>query len=89
MDKRIVELALAILVHFEKDTVLSWSWSTTPGCINWTGGLIYRILIWLAVPLLTILAARFPKLGASLMTWLEPFTKALPRRDLNLTFMNS
>lgn len=67
-----------ILVQFEKDAVLSRSWSTTPGRINWTGGLIYRIGIWLAVSLLTIIAARFPELGSSMMAWIEPLTKNLP-----------
>lgn len=82
MDLAIVAILVVmgawILIRFEKGTVLSHSWSTTPGQINLTGKLVYRVAIWMAITVLTILAARFPELGTNLTTWIEPFTKNLP-----------
>jgi hypothetical protein len=74
----LVLIGAAILLHFEKDAVLSHCLSTTPGRINWTGKLVYRVAIWLAVSVFTVLAARFPELGTNLTAWIEPFAKTLP-----------
>ncbi len=69
----LVLMGAGVLLHFERDTVLSHSLSGTPGRINLTGKLVYRVVIGVAVSLLTILAARFPELGTNLTAWIEPF----------------
>jgi hypothetical protein len=71
-------VGIGILVHFEKNRVLSLAWATTPGRVGWSGGLLQRLAIWIAFTLVPILAARFPELGENLATWLEPLRKALP-----------
>jgi hypothetical protein len=71
-------VGIGILVHFEKDRVLSLAWATTPGRVGWSGGLLQRLAIWIGFTLVPILAARFPELGENLSAWLEPLRKALP-----------
>lgn len=74
----VAAVGATILVTLERDRVLSQLWSTDPGRINWNGGFVYRIALYVGVPFLAILAAQFPELGGSLASWLEPLQKALP-----------
>jgi hypothetical protein len=71
-------IGVAVLVRFDRDKILSWSWSTTPGRVNWTGGLVPRMALWVVITLLTVLAARFPELGENVTGWLDPLKKAIP-----------
>jgi hypothetical protein len=71
-------MGVAVLVHFDRDKILSWSWATTPGRINWTGGLVPRMALWVVITLLSLMAARFPELGENVTGWLDPLKKAIP-----------
>ena len=71
-------LACALLIKFERDPILSALWATTPGRINWTGGLFFHIAITAAVPFILVIASLFPEIGGSLLQLAEPLRAALP-----------
>ncbi len=71
-------LALVLLVKLEKDAVLSRLWSTTPGRVDWSGAFVQRMLVYGALPVVTLFATFFPEVGQSIFAWLEPVKKALP-----------
>ena len=41
-------LIVRLLVRLEKDAILSRLWGTCPGRIDWSGGLSFRMIIYLA-----------------------------------------
>ena len=71
-------LAVVLLVKLEKDVVLSRLWSTTPGRVDWSGAFVQRMLVYGALPVVTLFATFFPEVGQSLFSWLEPVKKVLP-----------
>jgi hypothetical protein len=71
-------LVVGLLVRLEKDAILSRLWGTRPGRIDWRGGLSLRMVIYLAIALLTVLASFFPEVGGSITHWLEPVRKVAP-----------
>jgi hypothetical protein len=54
--------AAAMLIHLEKDPILTWLWAKPQGLV-WTGGFIYRLGLYGAVPLVTLFAWQFPRSG--------------------------
>jgi len=70
--------AAAMLIHLEKDPILTRLWSKTSGRLVWTGGFIYRLGLYGAVPLITLFAWQFPEVGGMLFGWMEPLQKAIP-----------
>jgi hypothetical protein len=70
--------AAAMLIHLEKDPILARLWSKTSGRLVWTGGFIYRLGLYGAVPLITLFAWQFPEVGGMLFGWMEPLQKAIP-----------
>ncbi len=71
-------LAIRALIAFEKDYVLSQLWHGTPGRLNLSSGLVWRAVVYAGLPLLTVLAARFPEVGGKLITVVEPLRHLLP-----------
>jgi hypothetical protein len=71
-------LAVALLVALEKNGILSRLWSTEPGRVNLTGGLIYRIVGYAAVPVLMLFGNVFPELIGDVTGWVERIRPALP-----------
>ena len=71
-------LAVLLLVKLEKDAVLSRLWSTTPGRVDWSGAFVQRMLVYGALPVVTLFATFFPEVGQSIFAWLEPVKKVLP-----------
>lgn len=67
-----------LLIRLEKSGVLSRLWSTDPGRVNFSGGLIGRIALYAAVPVLTVLTSVFPDVVGGGLQWLEPVRKAMP-----------
>ena len=66
------------MVRLEKDPVMSRLWATHAGRIDWSGGVIRQIVLYGAIPILTLFPTRFPEVGRSALRWLEPVRKALP-----------
>jgi hypothetical protein len=71
-------VALALLVKLEKDAILSRLWSTRPGHVDWNGEFIGRMIVYGAIPVITLFVTFFPEVGSSLFAWLEPVRKVLP-----------
>jgi hypothetical protein len=71
-------IAVVLLVALEKNGVLSRLWATDPGRINLTGGLVYRIVGYSAVPVLILFGNVFPELIGGVASWVERIRPALP-----------
>jgi hypothetical protein len=71
-------LAVLLLVRLERDAVLSRLWSTEPGRVDWGGAFVKRMVVYGALPVVTLFATFFPEVGQSLFAWIEPVKRALP-----------
>ncbi len=71
-------IAVFFLVRLEKSTLLSLLWRSEPGKINWRDQMVHRILLYGAIPVVTLFVTFFPEVGAALFSWLEPVQKSLP-----------
>jgi hypothetical protein len=70
--------AAVMLLRLDKDPVLNLLWSKAPGRLIWTGGFVYRLGAYGAVPVITLFVWQFPEVGGRLFSWLEPLQKAIP-----------
>ena len=53
--------------------------SETPGeRAKWDAEVVLKLVVFGLLPLLTLFAAQFPDIGATLLHWLEPVEKVLP-----------
>lgn len=68
------------LLALERDHMLSRLWSSTPGQVGLSSGLLWRAMASATLPLLTLLAVMFPEVGGSFVTWLEPLRQFMPMR---------
>jgi hypothetical protein len=66
------------LLVFERDHILNRLWSSQPGRVGVSSGLLWRAMATSALPLLTLLAVLFPEVGGSLLTWVEPLRHLMP-----------
>jgi hypothetical protein len=73
-----VASAAAMLIRLERDPILTVLWARTPGGAVWTGGFVYRLALYGAVPIVTLFAWQFPEVGSTLFGWMEPLRKAIP-----------
>jgi hypothetical protein len=71
-------LAVFLLVRLEKDAVLSRLWSTEPGRVGWSGAFVKRMVIYGALPVVSLFATFFPEVGQTIFAWIEPVKKVLP-----------
>ena len=65
-------LAVRALLQMERNVVLSRLWDSTPGRLTFNKAFIQRIILYGALPLLTVISALFPELGDTLFGWLAP-----------------
>jgi hypothetical protein len=81
IDWMLIGVATAVAVYFfvrlEKSAVLSYLWQSEPGKVSWGDQLFRRILIYGAIPVITLFMTFFPEVGAFLFSWLEPVQKSL------------
>jgi hypothetical protein len=70
--------AIATVVSFERDAVMSRLAGTSAGKIEWDAAFLQRTLIPLLFALLTVFAVQFPGAGGTLLQWLRPMQTALP-----------
>ena len=59
-------------LQLDRNSLLSKIAATQPGRITANSGLVFRLLAWGIVPLLAALAADYPDLVHSIMTWVAP-----------------
>ena len=71
-------LGLSLFVRMEKDAVLSRLWGTPPGQLSLNGQFVQRIVMYGAIPVVTLFVTFFPEVGRALFSWLEPIQKSLP-----------
>lgn len=74
----VVVAILLIVVQLDRDTILSYMAGTVPGRLNWTGEFALRLITYILVPLLSLLAAQFPAIGAGVVEWIQTFVAAVP-----------
>jgi hypothetical protein len=74
----VIVAALIVLLQIDKNEVLSRVASTTPGRIDLKRELVLKLFFYVVIPLLGLFAAYFPEVGGSLMSWLEPLSRATP-----------
>jgi hypothetical protein len=68
-----VSLTAAVFVQMGRNRVLSILANTTPGQVTWNREFFFRVLLYVIVPLLTLLGAQFPESMRSVLSWLGAF----------------
>ncbi len=71
-------VVLTALLQVERDEVLSRIASTTPGQITWNRAMIARLAVYGLIPLLTLFAAQFPDIGATILQAVRPIEQWIP-----------
>ena len=67
-----IMVIMTVFVWMERDTVISRIRHTTPGEIEWNWDFVWKLLVYVVLPLLTLFATQFPNIGSSLVRLLEP-----------------
>jgi hypothetical protein len=70
-----VGLSLTGIMHLERNIVVSRMSGSTPGQVEWSSTLVWRIVLFGVGPLLSLLAAEYPGLVPAIGRWLEPIQK--------------
>jgi hypothetical protein len=69
--------SVIVFVQLEHDEVLSRLSKTRPGKVSWERGFILRVVVYVALPLLGLVAAEFPSVGRVLFSWVGPALRIL------------
>jgi hypothetical protein len=70
---------LGVLARIKRNEIIGRLASPTPGKrATWDGELVLKLAVFGVLPLLTLFAAQFPDIGATILRWIEPVQKALP-----------
>jgi len=64
-------------IELERNTLLSLIGGTEPGKVTVNATLVLRVVGWVILPLVSVAAAQYPQVGATLSSWVEPFAHAL------------
>jgi hypothetical protein len=75
----IIAGVMLVLLQMSRDEILSRITRTEPGKVTWDRGLISGALVHAALPLLGIIAVRFPQVGGRLFAWADPLVKMFSR----------
>jgi hypothetical protein len=68
-----VAVTLAVFIQLSRDNVLSLFSGTTPGDLNWTRDLVFRVLIHGVIPIIVLLGAQFPEALRNILSWFSFF----------------
>jgi len=68
-----VSLTIVVFVQMGRDRVLSLLANTVPGQITWNREFLLRMLLYVVVPVLTLLGAQFPESMRRMLSWLGAF----------------
>lgn len=66
----IITLVAVVMSQMHRDPTLSRITNTTPGEVGWN--FWFRMVSFVALPLFTLLASRFPEIGGFLFFWAQP-----------------
>jgi hypothetical protein len=64
-----------VMAQADRDRILSRITNTTPGALN--SGFFKRLVIYLGVPLVTVIGSQVPSWGRFLFSWVQPALEAL------------
>ena len=67
--------ATRLLLALERNAVLSDLWGTQPGKVSFFGKMTWRVVVYIIIAALTLLAVFFPEIGGRLAQWIEPARK--------------
>jgi hypothetical protein len=73
----VVIAAVTTLAEMNRDRVLSYLAHTPPGSVRWNREWVFRLVTYGLIPLLTLLAAQFPEVGAGFLSALRAAIGAL------------
>lgn len=73
----IAGLTFFVLIQMNRDEVLSRVAKSEPGKLSWDRRFMAQLLVYVAVPVVSLLAAQFPAVHQSVFFWLEPALKIL------------
>jgi hypothetical protein len=68
-----VSLTIVVFVQMGRDRVLSLLSNTVPGQVTWNREFLFRVLLYVVVPVLTLLGAQFPESMRQILSWLGAF----------------
>jgi hypothetical protein len=72
-----IVLLLVILFQINRDEVLSAIQGTAVGRVTWDAGFATNLLVYVAIPLVTLLSVEFPQVRGVLSAWVLPALRAL------------
>ncbi len=67
----VVLVTLFVFVQLSRDKIFSLLSGTTPGEVNFSRDLIYRVLIHGIIPIIALLGAQFPEAVRNILSWLS------------------
>jgi hypothetical protein len=67
-----------IFIQFSRDEILSRLFGTSINKVSWDKSFVFRMILYVLFPILTLIAAQFPEIGSLLVSILDPIQKALP-----------
>jgi hypothetical protein len=73
----IVVGTMTVLIQMNRDAIISRLTSTEPGKITWDRSFVSGILVHGAVPVIGLIAVRFPQIARPLFAWADPLVKIL------------
>jgi len=71
----VVAGTLAVLLHMERNEVLSRIGRTQPGKVDLSPRFFVQILLYAVLPLGAVVTSAFPELGNLLFAWMDPLLR--------------
>lgn len=72
-----VAVLLFVIAQMNQNEILSRIAKTVPGQVTWDTSFVVNLVLFAAVPILTLLSAQFPAIRAAVSSWIEPTLHAL------------
>jgi len=73
----VVSMVLIVSVQINRSETLSHITGSSPNQLTFNRTFMHELLVYGAVPLLSLIATQFPAIGNALFFWLEPALRAL------------
>ena len=69
----IVGMTFVVFVQMERETILSVLSDSEPGRVNLNRDFISRVIVYVGVPIISLLGAQFPEVAQQLFSWTSSF----------------
>jgi hypothetical protein len=70
-----ITVIMSVFVWMDRDAIISGIRHTTPGTIDWNWDFVWKVVVYVVLPLATLFAAQFPGVGSGVIKILEPVQK--------------